>query len=259
MAALQYLRLQPDIQPDKVGLWGVSQGGWIIAMAAAGHPQDVAFIISVSGSGVPVAEQQVFSIEAQSQAAGFSEQDISKAALLSRLLIDWQISNPIYQEVNVAAAQALGDGPWNSFMTLVYESGDITPAEGLQQGIEIMKSIKDESWAEFLYINELYLPQMESIPPEQMAVLRSVVEPTLLNDPKEYLTRVRCPVVAFFGQKDVLQPTERSAILYEQYLSDAGNDNCKIVVIPGVGHSISVSTSAYWDALSDRLDDLYAE
>jgi pimeloyl-ACP methyl ester carboxylesterase len=34
-AALQYLRSRPDIRPDRVGLWGGSQGGWVIAMAAA--------------------------------------------------------------------------------------------------------------------------------------------------------------------------------------------------------------------------------
>ena len=70
IAAIHYLQSRPDIQRDQVGLWGVSQGGWVIAMAAAEYPQDVAFIISVSGSGVSVAEQQIYSIHAQSEAAG---------------------------------------------------------------------------------------------------------------------------------------------------------------------------------------------
>ena len=73
VAALHYLQSRPDIQSDGVGLWGASQGGWVIAMAAAAFPQDVAFLISVSGSGVSVAEQQVYSIEAQSRAAGLPE------------------------------------------------------------------------------------------------------------------------------------------------------------------------------------------
>ena len=89
MAALQYLQSRSDIRRDRVGLWGVSQGSWVIAMAAAAFPQDVAFIISVSGSGVGVAEQQVHSIEAQSEAAQMSEQDTTKAVLFGRLLIDW--------------------------------------------------------------------------------------------------------------------------------------------------------------------------
>jgi len=257
VAALQYLQARPDIRSDQVGLWGESQGGWVIAMAAAASPQDVAFIISISGSGVPVAEQQVYSIEAQSKAAGMSEEDITKAVLFGRLLVDWQLANPVYRQVNEAEAQALGQGPWTSFMASVYEPGEITPAEGLQEGIEILKSIRDEPWAEFLYLKRVYIPLLESIPPEQAAAVKAMAGQTLLNDPKEYLTRVSCPALAFFGEDDLLQPTEKSAALYEQYLTQAGNEDFKIVVIPGVGHSISPSTPAYWEALSDWLDHLH--
>lgn len=259
VAALQYLQSRPEIRPDRVGLWADSQGAWVIAMAAAAFPQDVAFIISVSGSGVSVAEQQVYSIEAQSKAAGMSEEDITRAVLFGRMLIDWQLSSPIYRQANTADAQALGDGPWTGFMALVYEPGDITPAEGLRQGIEILKSIQDEPWAKFLYLKQVYIPQLESIPPEQVAALKAIAGQTLLNDPKEYLTRVHCPVLAFFGEADLLQPTDRSAALYEQYLTEAGNENFKIVVIPGVGHAIGLWTPGYWEALSDWLDHLYSE
>jgi pimeloyl-ACP methyl ester carboxylesterase len=259
MAALQTLQSRPDIRPDQVGLFGVSQGAWVIAMAAAAFPQDVAFLISVSGSGVSVALQQVHSIEAQSKAAGMSEEDTTKAVLFGRLLIDWQLAQPLYRAVNEAAAQALGDGPWARFSALVYEPGEITPAEGLEQGIDILTSIQDEPWAEFLYLRELYLPQLESIPPEQVAALKAVVGQTLLNAPEEYWTKVHCPVLAVFGEDDLLQPTEKSAALYEQYLTQAGNQDVEIVVIPGVGHSITLSTPGYGDALSEWLDHLVAE
>ena len=259
IATLHYLQSRTDIQPGRVGLWSDSQGAWVIAMAAAGFPQDVAFIISVSGSGVPVAEQQVYSIQAQSEAAGMSQEDITKAVLFGRLLIDWQLVNPIYREANEAEAQALGDGPWTSFMALVYQPGEIAPAEGLQIGIEILESIQDEPWARFLYLKQVYLPQLESIPPEQLEALRAIAGQSMLNDPEEYLTRVHCPVLAFFGEADLLQPTDRSAAFYEQYLNEAGNEHFEIVVIPSVGHSITLSMPVYRETLSDWLDHLYSE
>jgi pimeloyl-ACP methyl ester carboxylesterase len=258
IAALHYLQSRKDIQPERVGLWSDSQGCWVIAMAAAGFPQDVAFTISVSGSGVPVAEQQIYSIEAQSKADGMSESDITKAVLFGRLLLDWQFTTPVYREVNEADARSLGDGPWNGFMALVYEPGGFTLAEGLQAGIGILKSIQDEPWAKFLYLKQLYIPQLESIPPEQVTALKANAGQNLLNDPKKYLTKVRSPVLAFFGEEDVLQPAEKSAALYKQYLTEAGNINYKIVVIPGVGHSSIISTTAYWETLSDWLDHLYS-
>jgi pimeloyl-ACP methyl ester carboxylesterase len=226
-------------------------------MAAAEAPGDVAFIISDSASGVSVAEQQVHSIEAQSRAAGMSAEDITKAVLFGRLLIDWQLSDPIYRDVNETEARALGAGPWTNYAALVYEPGQITAAEGLAQGIEILKSIQDEPWAKFLYIRELYMPQLESIPPEQVEAVKAIVGPTLLTDPRDYLTRVRCPVLAVFGAEDLLQPSERSAALYEQYLTEAGNQDFKIVVIPGVGHAFGVDAPGYSDLLSDWLDHLY--
>lgn len=259
MAALRSLQSRPDIQPDRIGLWADSQGVWVIAKAAAGFPQDVAFLVCVSGSGVSVAEQQVYSIEAQSAAAGFAEEDIAKAGLFGRLLIDWQLTDPLYRQDNEAAAQALGDGPWDDFMALVYEPGAITPAESLQRGIEILKSIQDEPWARFLYLAELYIPQLESIPPEQVAALRAVMGPSLLEDPQTYWIQVRCPVVVFLGEEDLLQPTAKSAALYEQYLTEAGNQDFQIVVLPGVGHSIQLSTPTYGEMLFDWLDQLYGE
>ena len=259
MAALQYLQSRPDIRQGGVGLWGVSQGGWVIAMAAAAFPKDVAFIISVSGSGVGVVEQQVHSIEAQSKAAQMLEQDITKAVLFGRLLIDWQLSVPMYRELNEAEAQALGDGPWTDFVALVYEPGTITPAEGLLKGIEILRSIQDEPWAEFLYLKDIYIPRLESIPPQQVESLKVATGQALLNDPQEYWSKVQCPVLAIFGEDDLLQPTVRSAALYEQYLTEAGNGSFEIVVIPGVGHYIGLSTPGYWEVLSDWLDHLYEE
>jgi pimeloyl-ACP methyl ester carboxylesterase len=256
VAALHYLQSRPDIRPDGVGLWGVSQGGWVIAMAAAAFPQDVAFLISVSGSGVSVAEQQVYSIEAQSRAAGLSEEEIAKAVLFGRALIDWQLVNPVYRKANEAAAQGLGNGPWTRFMALVYEPGEITPAEGLEQGIEILQSIQDEPWAEFLYLKELYLPLLESIPPEQVVAVKALAGQSLLEDPKQSLPGVQCPVLAIFGEDDLLQPTEKSAALYEQYLTAAENEQFQIVVIPGVGHSLGGFVPAYWEALTDWLDHL---
>ncbi|MGD8814438.1 MAG: alpha/beta fold hydrolase [Anaerolineales bacterium] len=257
IAALHYLQSRSDIQWNRVGLWGISQGGWVIAMAAAAYPQDVGFIISVSGSGVGVAEQQVHSIEAQSKAAQMPEQDVTKAVLFGRLLIDWQLSIPQYRDLNEAEAQALGEGPWTDFVALVYEPGTITPAVGLQKGIEILRSIQDESWAEFLYLREVYLPRLESIPPEQVEVLKATTGQTLLNDPQEYWSNVQCPVLAIFGADDLLQPTARSADLYEQYLTEAGNGNFNIVVIPDVGHYITLSTPGYWEVLSNWLNQLY--
>lgn len=257
IAALHFLQSRDEIISDKVGLWGISQGAWVVSMTAANYSQDVAFIIPVSGAGVSVAEQQVHSIEFESRNAKFSEEDITKAVLIGRLLIDWQLENPIFKESNITDAQILGNGPWTSFLELVYDPGDITPSEGFLQVIDILQSIRDESWTQFLYLNDLYLPSLLSIPPEEIETLRALSGPSLLVNPKEYMISIRCPVMAIFGELDLLQPSERSAALFEQYLTEAGNDDFKIVTLLGEGHSTFISKLVYWDLVSSWLGNLY--
>ena len=195
MAALNYLQTRPDIHPDHVGLWGISQGGWVIEMAAADNPQEVAFLISVSGSGVSVAEQQVWGVETQSKAAGLSESDVTKAVLFARLLIDWQLSEPIYQAANQATAAQLGDGPWQDFMKLVYEPGGMTPTESLQAVIKILETVQDEPWTKALYLKSVYLPQLRRITPEQLDDMEEKADESLLTDTKDFLPRgdLPCP------------------------------------------------------------------
>jgi uncharacterized protein len=56
LAAHQLLRSEPSVAPDRVGLLGLSQGGWVIAMAAAAS-DDVAFLVPVSASSFSPAAQ----------------------------------------------------------------------------------------------------------------------------------------------------------------------------------------------------------
>ena len=262
-AALSYLRSLPTIAADRVELLGVGQGPWVIAMTAVRYPDDVAFLISVVGSGQSVAQQQVHGIEAQSRAAGMADDDVTKAVLFGRLLIDWQLVDPIFQDENVADAQALGDGPWTSLTELVYEPGDIDPVEGLGVGIDIMKSVQDEPWTEALYLKELYIPQFESIPSdvtaEQLAAIQALSDQNLTVDPKDFLTEVRTPMLAVFGEEDLNVDSEKSAALYEQYLTEAGNEDFTILVIPGVGHGITTSTPGYWDTVSEWVVGRYID
>lgn len=59
IAAAKVMREQPGIDPDRVGLLGISQGGWIAPLAATLEP-DIAFVIDLCGSTVTPREQLVY-------------------------------------------------------------------------------------------------------------------------------------------------------------------------------------------------------
>jgi uncharacterized protein len=62
LAALEVLRRQPGVDPGRVGLLGISQGGWVSYLAASHAPQAVRHIVAISGPGVSAAEQERYRI-----------------------------------------------------------------------------------------------------------------------------------------------------------------------------------------------------
>ena len=82
--AVAYLRSRRDlIDPSRIGLIGQSQGTWIIAKVAAVDPR-IAFLVSISGSGISGAEQETYRTGALMKADGFSDAEIARARTFQR-------------------------------------------------------------------------------------------------------------------------------------------------------------------------------
>src|ERR1051325_7169668 len=78
LAGIHYLQNRSQVNPKRVGLYGRSHGG-IVAPLAASLSNDIAFIVNVSGAGVPPYQQVTYQAEAQMRRDGFSETDIAEA------------------------------------------------------------------------------------------------------------------------------------------------------------------------------------
>lgn len=257
IAAIQYLQSRVDIQPNTVGLWGISQGGWICQMAAASY-EGVAFIIPVSGPGVTPVEQEVYRVEAESRAAGLNQDEIAKAVLMRRAMADIVLKKPIYREVNLSDSQSLGDGPWRKMVDVVYASSPLEPGAEFEAVMGILKTIKDESWTRSLHLNEV-LPKLSGLPPQAWGMVKAQMRAVMEVEPANFLTKVRCPVLAIFGEDDTSVPVEKSVALYQQYLSEAGNQAVKIKVFPKASHTIRVVeafASGYFELMIDWLQNL---
>ncbi len=238
IAAVKYLQSRPDIKPDAVGLWGISQGGWICQMAATAY-EGVAFIIPVSGPGVTPAEQEVYRVEAESRAAGFDEDEVAKATLMRRLMADIVLIEPAFQEVNQSEARRLGNGPWSDVVELAYSPSPVDPGVELGKVIELMNAIKDERWTKALYLDQM-LPMFESLPPQAWGMAKGQMRAVMDVNPADFLTKVHCPVLAIFGADDTSVPVDKSVALYKQYLGEAGNEAVTIKVFPNASHTIRV-------------------
>jgi dienelactone hydrolase len=59
-AGVELLRGRTDVIPSRVGLWGHSQGGWVVPLAAS-RSRSVAFVVTVSASALTVDRTQLWS------------------------------------------------------------------------------------------------------------------------------------------------------------------------------------------------------
>ncbi|HSJ84578.1 MAG TPA: CocE/NonD family hydrolase [Acidimicrobiia bacterium] len=57
LAAHALIQAHEDVDPTRVGLWGVSEGGWIAPLAASSSDR-VAFLVTVGANGIPPAQQE---------------------------------------------------------------------------------------------------------------------------------------------------------------------------------------------------------
>lgn len=84
LAGVDRLRRHPMVDPDRVGLVGLSQGGWIAPLAAS-QDRDLAFIINVSGAAVSPAEQVQHEIAQDLRNTGLSAGERAEVMELVRL------------------------------------------------------------------------------------------------------------------------------------------------------------------------------
>ncbi|WP_220505119.1 S9 family peptidase [Microbispora sp. H10830] len=63
LGAVAALRSQPGVDPAKVGVWGLSEGGWVAPLAAS-RSRDVAFVVVVGANALAPLRQQTWAVAA---------------------------------------------------------------------------------------------------------------------------------------------------------------------------------------------------
>ena len=76
--AVNVLKEHPAINPKLIGLWGISQAGWVMPKAIA-KTKDIAFMIAISCAGIDGVEQSAYLVEKQILCEGCDEAEAKKA------------------------------------------------------------------------------------------------------------------------------------------------------------------------------------
>ncbi|WP_457654050.1 alpha/beta hydrolase family protein [Rhodocaloribacter sp.] len=200
-AAVDFLEARSGIDAGKVGLIGHSEGGLIAPMVAAERP-DVAFIVLMAGPGITgrrILELQSVLI---ARADGTDEDVIAWNSRVQKLIFDIVKTTPDDEEAAARIRKA-----WEA------ELGRLSDAEKQKYKV-------DEVDIE--------------------AQIRQVLSPWfrffLTYDPAPALRKVRCPVLAINGEKDLQVPSKENLSAIEEALKAGGNTRYEVVEMPGLNH-----------------------
>ena len=138
-SAIAFVRSLPNT--NGLGVWGVSQGGWVVPQALK-RGDGVAFVVLTSPSGVNPFEQVAFFVRNVALGLGLSKEDAAKAEQVHRAVVSYYASGEGYR-----AAQRLVDGlksePWfETFRTNdqwnehIGPSGTVVDAGGVEASVE---------------------------------------------------------------------------------------------------------------------------
>jgi len=200
-AGIEYLKTRNEIDPGKIGLAGHSEGG-IIAPMVAIQSKDVAFVILMAGTGVTGEELLYLQSELISKLENIPEPAIEKYRKMQSDL----------------------------FGLLKSEKDETALKEKLTKVFENHIAGLTLEERKILMLTE------STIPLHVQSFMTPWLRFFIFYDPAPVLQKVKCPVLAINGDKDVQVPVNQNLPAIEKALKTGGNTNYKIVPLPGLNH-----------------------
>jgi uncharacterized protein len=206
LAAVAYLKSRMDIDGQKIGLMGHSEGG-LVAPAASLQSKDIKFIVLLAGTGV-VGEEILYSQgRLILQAAGAKDEAVARTRQMQEKLF-----------------------------SVLKEQPDATAAA--EKIAKIMADVRAQLTEEERKAAE----NLETVAGAQVkALLTPWFRHFLIYDPRPALERVTCPVLAICGEKDLQVDPKLNLPPMEAALKKSGNNDVTIKELPGLNHLFQAS------------------
>ena len=220
LACLQVVSADPHV-PKPIGLFGHSQGGWVVVEAAGRRP-DIAFVIANSGPGVTPAEQERYAHRTYLSAGGVSAAELPEALEpYDELMAALRLRRPFAAVRPKLSPDRLPDvyrrrelivfPDSEDFWDFLGRVGDYEPREALRR-IEVPVLALFGARDRFVPVDESVAAYREAVAAELLtvAVFRDADHRMLAGDPPEFADGYVEAITAFLARTlaGVQQPAE---------------------------------------------------
>ena len=202
LTAAAWLKTHKNIDPERIGVWGHSQGGWIGPYAAT-LGNDINFVINVSGPGVTPMHQIAYQRAQQlMQSKGISQKQAKHAEELRHAAYRYWHSGKNYNEESKIYKRLSKE---SFFKHMDGWSETLQPAESLSENSRMFFAKR-----------------------------------TMSFDPKKVYRSIKIPTLIIYGIDDWQIPVKASVKAIKEVLPANPNKDITIKVFEGAGHGIMV-------------------
>jgi fermentation-respiration switch protein FrsA (DUF1100 family) len=198
-AAVNYLLTRKEINKKKIGLIGHSEGGLIAPMVAS-KSKDVSFIVLLAGTGISGDKLLLLQQELIGRAGGATEAMLQKNKETNAKAFEMVVKSTDNEKLK---------SDLKNYLTDIIKNSPEKPEE-----------MKEEDYIN-LQINQLTSPWMEYF---------------IKYNPALTLEKVKCPVLAINGSKDLQVPPKENLEAIKKALAKAGNKKVTIKELLNLNH-----------------------
>lgn len=219
IAAIKEIRHQKISDSGKIGLWGISKGGWICPLIIE-RDSSISFWISVSG--VDAMDNFRYSLETNLRIEGRTDQEL-------KLLMD---------EFDFCTKHLRGGKTYEEFIAGTKHLFNDPYCKALGMGLSSKK--------ELMEIQSYY--QKSGFVYDDVTGLQ-----ILVPNFEQTLLKVHCPVLAIFGEKDSQVNWRQTKALYERTIGKNAGKILTIKTLPNCNHNIlTCRTGGFKENLDQR-------
>jgi len=199
-AAVAYLATRHEIDAKKIGLIGHSEGGLIAPIVASKNPS-IAFIVSLAGPGIRGKELLLKQTGDIMKVSGAPESEIKDAMSTNNTLYDMVMDDPDQRSFAKKAMEWYGKE---------LDAKGLTPEKRKEDMASFAQAI--------VQVNNAWMRYFIS------------------TDPAIFWIKVKCPVLALNGEKDMQVNYEQNLPAIKAALKKGGNRKARTIALPDLNH-----------------------